>query len=97
MIGSLNVGGSQTMVMNLYRNIDRSKIQFDFIIDRPNELFFADEIESLGGNIFTLPTFSTTNYFNLLKEWKTFLRNHHDYAVIHFHIRSANCKIKLEK
>lgn len=76
------------MVMNLYRNIDRSKIQFDFIIDRPNELFFADEIESLGGNVFVLPTFSTTNYFNLLKEWKTFLRNHHDYKVVHFHIRS---------
>lgn len=38
-IGSLNNGGSQAMVMNLYRNIDKTKIQFDFIIDRENELF----------------------------------------------------------
>lgn len=38
-IGSLNNGGSQAMVMNLYRNIDRTKVQFDFIIDREDELF----------------------------------------------------------
>jgi len=37
MIASLDVGGSQTMMMNIYRNIDREKIQFDFVIDRPEE------------------------------------------------------------
>ena len=35
MIGSLNVGGSQTMILNLYRNIDREKIQFDFCTRPP--------------------------------------------------------------
>ena len=36
MIGSLNVGGSQTMILNIYRNIDRSRIQFDFVLDHPD-------------------------------------------------------------
>lgn len=88
MVGSLNVGGSQTMVMNLYRNIDRSKIQFDFIIDRPNELFFADEINSLGGNVYVLPTFSPKDYFKMVNEWKKFLLSHNYYSAVHFHVRS---------
>lgn len=67
MIGSLNIGGSQAMVMNLYRKIDRTKIQFDFIIDRPDELFYAEEIERLGGRIYVLPTFNGKNFFQLEK------------------------------
>lgn len=29
-LGSLDRGGAETMIMNLYRNIDRSKVQFVF-------------------------------------------------------------------
>ena len=47
MIGSLNVGGSQTMILNLYRNIDREKIQFDFVLDHPDERYFAADVEAL--------------------------------------------------
>ena len=28
-----NIGGTETFIMNLYRNIDREKIQFDFLVD----------------------------------------------------------------
>lgn len=34
MIGSLNIGGSQSMIVNLYKKIDRTKIQFDFVLGR---------------------------------------------------------------
>ena len=49
MIGTLDVGGSQTMLLNLYRNIDREQIQFDFVLDHPDGLYFAEEVKSLGG------------------------------------------------
>lgn len=39
MIGGLNFGGSQSVILNVYRKIDRKKVQFDFILDRPNELY----------------------------------------------------------
>ena len=65
MIGSLNIGGSQAMIMNLYRNIDREKIQFDFILDHPDQLYFADEVKSLGGRIYFLPEFKGTNFFEV--------------------------------
>lgn len=88
-IGSLNNGGSQAMVMNLYRNIDRKKVQFDFIIDREDEVFFADEIKELGGRIFTVPTFKGWNILSYLKSWNDFFKNHTDYKIIHGHVRST--------
>ena len=47
MIGSLDIGGSQTMIMNIYRKIDRNRIQFDFIVDHSDQLYFKEEIEKL--------------------------------------------------
>lgn len=88
-IGSLNSGGSQTMIMNLYRNIDRSKIQFDFIIDRENELFYAEEIKKLGGKIHVLPTFNIKNILIYRKSWKSFFYNNPEYKIIHGHVRST--------
>lgn len=88
MIGSLNIGGSQTMVLNLYRNINREKIQFDFIIDKPNELYFADEIIALGGKIFTFPGFTGKNVSTIRKKWDSFFIEHPEYSILHTHIRS---------
>ncbi|WP_207653845.1 glycosyltransferase family 1 protein [Tepidibacter mesophilus] len=88
-IGSLNNGGSQAMIMNLYRNIDRSKIQFDFIIDRENELFFAQEIKALGGKIYILPTFNFKNILEYPKAWNKFFKEHPEYNIIHGHVRST--------
>ena len=47
MIGGLDIGGSQIFVMNLYRKIDRNKVQFDFVIDHPKERFLEEEIKKL--------------------------------------------------
>lgn len=48
-------GGLETLLMNYYRNIDRSKVQFDFIVHRSFRAAYDDEIESLGGKIYRLP------------------------------------------
>lgn len=88
MIGSLNVGGSQAMVMNLYRNIDRNQVQFDFIIDHPEQLHFADEIKRLGGRIFSLPSFQGINMVQVRKAWNVFFIEHPEYRILHSHVRS---------
>ena len=50
------VGGMENYVINLYRQIDRNVIQFDFINDSPgNKIPFQDEIEALGGRVFDVP------------------------------------------
>src|SRR5699024_9943300 len=88
MIGSLNIGGSQTMIMNLYRNIDRNRIQFDFVIDHPDELYYAEEIEHLGGKIYVMPTFIGCNILEIRKKWNEFFQNHKEYKILHSHVRS---------
>ena len=88
MIGSLNVGGSQTMILNIYRNIDREQMQFDFILDHPDETYFADDVKALGGRIFTLPVFRGTNAGEVRRDWNNFLYSHPDYHVLHSHVRS---------
>ena len=47
----MNRGGAETMVMNYYRNIDRSKVQYDFMVHRQERGAYDDEIEALGGRI----------------------------------------------
>ena len=50
--GALNPGGVETLVMNIYRCIDREKVQFDFALTEGEKSFFDDEVMSLGGRIF---------------------------------------------
>ena len=45
----MNRGGAETMVMNYYRAIDKSKIQFDFMVHRQERGAYDDEIEAMEG------------------------------------------------
>ena len=47
----MNRGGLETMIMNYYRHIDRTKIQFDFLTHRDEKKDYDDEIQKLGGKI----------------------------------------------
>ena len=48
----MNRGGLETFLMNIYRAIDRGKVQFDFLVHRDCRGDYDDEIESLGGRIY---------------------------------------------
>lgn len=88
-IGSLSFGGSQSFVMELYRQVDKSQVQFDFVVF-PNESGgIEQEIKSLGGKIFVCPRYSGKNHFEFCKWWRCFLREHPEYHVIHGHVRSC--------
>lgn len=88
MIGSLNIGGSQAMVLNLYKAIDRSKVQFDFIIDHENEIALAQDVETLGGKIYVMPNFKGTNIIEIKIAWNRFFKEHPEYRILHSHVRS---------
>ena len=51
-IGVMDRGGAETMVMNLYRAMDRERIQFDFLVHEQREGDYDAEIERLGGRFF---------------------------------------------
>ncbi|EIT83972.1 glycosyltransferase EpsF2 [Fictibacillus macauensis ZFHKF-1] len=87
--GGLNKGGAETMIMNLYRQIDRSKIQFDFVLHHPEKNDYANEILSLGGKIHVIPKFRGTNYIEYINSWRNFFKTHSEYKLIHGHVRST--------
>lgn len=78
-------GGLETMLMNYYRNIDRSKVQFDFIVHRDFEADYDREIIELGGKIYRLPVL---NPFGLgyLKKLDRFYKEHPEYRIVHSHL-----------
>ena len=88
MIGNMDIGGSQTLIMNIYRNIDRSKMQFDFVVDRLTNNLLENEIKSLGGKIFCMSKFKGTNLFKIRSEWSNFFSQYPEYKILHSHVRS---------
>ena len=77
-------GGLETMLMNYYRNIDRNKVQFDFLTHRDERWDYDDEIESLGGKIYHLPKLNpfSKSYLNALDK---FFKEHKEYQIVHCH------------
>ena len=88
-LGKLNRGGAETMIMNIYRNIDRSKIQFDFVIHTNEKCDYNDEIIKLGGKIYSVPHYIGRNHFKYKKAWNNFFNKYSEYKIIHGHIRST--------
>ena len=50
-LGTTNLGGAESRIMELYRCIDRSKVQFDFLVHTTEEGHYSKEIRELGGKI----------------------------------------------
>lgn len=80
----MNRGGLETMLMNYYRQIDRSRVQFDFLVHRAERGDYDDEIESLGGRIYRLPRLNplSPSYARALKD---FFQTH-AYSIVHSHL-----------
>ena len=82
----MNRGGLEVMLMNYYRTIDRTKIQFDFMMHRPERGAFDDEIESLGGKIYRMPAIHPKTFFKYCSLLDSFFSDHPEYRVVHSHI-----------
>lgn len=79
-------GGAETMVMNYYRHIDRSKVQFDFMVHREQRGAYDDEIEALGGRIYRAPSVRPWTAHSYKQQAGMFYHNHPEYRIIHSHM-----------
>jgi len=86
-IGKMMSGGVESVVMNYYRHIDRTRVQFDFIIDDDSTIVPVEEIESLGGRIFKIPPYQKPfAYHKALKQ----LLIRENYRIVHSHINTLS-------
>jgi Glycosyltransferase len=83
-VWSMDRGGLETFIMNVYRNIDRSRVQFDFLVHTNKECAYDAEIRSLGGKIFKVASRRNSMLKNS-RELDAFYRGHPEYGIVHMH------------
>lgn len=94
-VGRMDRGGIETMIMNLYRNIDRTKVQFDFLAHYGREAAYNDEIRAMGGRIYEMPALRDEKhvffwkFFSYLHALNKFFSEHREYKIIHGHMTNT--------
>lgn len=86
-VGAMNRGGTETLLMELYRHIDRSKIQFDFLVYNYSgkPAAYDEEIISMGGKIYEAKRKFYKGPIRYIKELKQFFHAHPEYKIVHAH------------
>lgn len=82
-----NLGGIETFLMNYYRNIDKNKVQFDFVNIYPNDLCFQNEINKLGGRVYKVSSYYK-HPIRYIREVKNIIKENR-YKIIHCNMNSA--------
>lgn len=86
-MGKMVGGGVEAVVMNYYRNIDRTKIQFDFLVDSDSTNIPKEEIEALGGRVIIVPPYQKIVPY--IRDLKKVLKKN-QYQIVHSHINTLS-------
>ena len=100
-LGGTGLGGAESRIMDLYRQMNRDEIQFDFLVhssavkgfreDAPERepQFYDEDIKRMGGRIYVLPRFKVYNYLTYRKAIRDFFKKHHEFGVVQGHMTST--------
>lgn len=83
--GTMLFGGVGSIVMDIYRKINKSIIQFDFCVPRQYRGPLDDEIEQLGGRIFYIPEMRKVGIKKYINEVSQLLKKNGPYNAVHIH------------
>lgn len=92
-VTKMDRGGLETWLMNVYRHLDREKVQLDFLCHRLEPGDYDDEIMALGGNIYRLSPLSFKNFFGYFKSLDTFFKEHRQYTIVHSQLSAMSTPI----
>lgn len=97
-MGCTEMAGTQIFALNLIENMDLSRFQVDFAVNRGDDgTGIGKRLKELGCNIYYLPYFKVYNYFGVVRAWEKFLGEHH-YDIVHGHsTNSAAIYLKIAK
>lgn len=88
--GAMNRGGAETLLMNIYRNIDRNKFEFHFITHSKEKSDYDEEIKLLGGKVIYLEPANIKCLSKYKKDFSLINKKFGPYDVIHSHIQLMN-------
>lgn len=83
-VSAMNRGGTETLLMNLYRSIDRNKLQFDFVSHQKERCDYDNEIEEMGGRVYRIPSLGQCGPVKYIRQLIKILRTD-SYIAIHSH------------
>lgn len=86
-MGKMVGGGLEAVVMNYYRHIDRSRIQFDLLVDADSTIVPCDEVESLGGRVIEVPPYQ--DVFNSQRVLTSLFRQE-GWTIVHSHMNALS-------
>ncbi|MFJ7681464.1 glycosyltransferase family 1 protein [Peribacillus butanolivorans] len=88
-VSVMNRAGIETFLMNVYRKIDRTKVQFDFLVTREEVGIFDEEIKLLGGIIYNIPHIKKVGLTKYRKNVNDFFSNKNSiYKIVHCHMNT---------
>ena len=88
-LARMNRGGAETMIMNIFRHIDRKKYRFCFLLIE-EDCDYKDEIMEYGGIIYTIPTRSQ-GIVRYCRALDSFFGEHEGkFDAIHYHTSSLS-------
>lgn len=93
----MDLGGIETQLMRIYRNIDRSKVQFDFLVHRAEQGAYDSEIRALGGKIHYAEPFNPFRHAQYITSMKKIFREHPEYKIMLAHSELALHPLKTAK
>lgn len=84
-VSNMDRAGIETMLMNYYRHIDRSEVQFDFIVNKSKPGDYDEEIRRMGGRIFQSPGLNPLHYPAYLRFVKSIAAQDSSIRILHAH------------
>ena len=84
-VSNMARAGIETMLMNYYRKIDRSLLQFDFLANKPIPGEYDDEIRTMGGRVYISPGLNPIRYPQYKRFVTDLLHGNPDIKIVHAH------------
>lgn len=89
MVGAMNIGGIENMLMTLMPYMLEQGIIFDFAVHGDEVGAHEAKVKELGGSVYHLPKFKGINFFSYLSAWKKLLIHHPELKIVHGHMTST--------
>ncbi|MBT2758417.1 glycosyltransferase family 1 protein [Mesobacillus foraminis] len=77
-------GGAETLIMNVYRNLDKTRFQFDFVTHCSDNGDYEHEIEDMGGKIYKISSLGQLGPIAYVSKLIKIMKNQ-QYIAVHSH------------
>lgn len=83
-LGTMNRGGVETWLVRMLRQLDREKLQFDFLVHNPKAGAYDEEIRSLGSEVLVCPHLKQP--WRYVHEFRRLIKEYGPYDILHSHV-----------